>query len=262
MKHTTAGTYGIIALAAVVMGVVLFSHRAAVEAVYPIEKASLFVRRSVWPRVKGVFNGPGCAAENVRLRREVAALSMLSDEVLRLERENAALRRSLDYASREPRKWIAAPVLAGHCGASGGGNAIRVGRGSSDGVPENAVVASPDGLVGLVTMVTEHTAEITLITDPTLKVVCSVALGNGRFASGILEGGDGTELSLTHIRGLSADAPQAVVTTSRRGGVFPEGLAVGSLIQSSPTDSGEWVGTLRPAVDFDNLEDVFIRCER
>ena len=244
------------------LAVVLVSHRAAVEAVYPIERASVFVRRSVWPRVKGVFNGPGCAAESARLRREVAALSMLSGEVERLERENAALRRSLDYASREPRKWIAAPVLAGHCGASGGGDAIRVGRGSSDGVSENTVVASPDGLVGLVTKVTAHTSEVTLITDPTLKVVCSVALGNGRSASGILEGGDVRELSLTHIRGLSADVPQAVVTTSRRGGVFPEGFAVGSLIRSHPTESGEWNGTVRPAVDFDNLEDVFIRRER
>lgn len=262
MKHTTAGTYGIIAVAAVALGVVVFSHRAAVEAVYPIERASLFVRRSVWPRVKGVFNGPGYAAETVRLRREVAALSMLSDEVLRLERENAALRRSLDYASREPRKWIAAPVLADHCGADGGDGTIRVGRGSSDGVSENAVVASPDGLVGLVTMVTAHTSEITLVTDPSLKVVCTVRLDNGRSASGILKGGDDEELSLGNIRGMSSDAPQASVVTSRRGGVFPEGFAVGRLIHASSTESGEWSGTVRPAVDFNNLEDVFIRRER
>lgn len=262
MKHTTTSTYGIIAVAAVVLGVVMISRRAAVEAVYPIERATAFVRRSVWPRVKGVFNGPGYAAESARLRREVAALSMLSDEVARLERENAVLRRSLDYKSRAPRKWIAAPVLADHCGSSGRGKTVRVGRGSSDGVFENAVVASPDGLVGLVTMVTAHTSEITLITDPSLMVVCTVELGNGRSASGILEGGDDSELSLTHIRGLSVDSPQAKVITSRRGGVFPEGFAVGSLIRSSVTESGEWKGTVRPAVDFDNLEDVFIRRER
>lgn len=262
MKANTARPYLIAAVTAVMLLLVLFSHRLAVEAVYPIERASLFVRRSLWTRVKGAFNGPGCAAENVRLRREVSALSMLPGEVARLERENAELRKSLDYAAKVSNTWLAAPVLTDHGGASSRGKVIRVGRGSADGVAENAVVATPDGLVGMVTFVTGHTSEVTLITDRTLKVVCSVTLGNGRVASGILEGGDGEALALTHIRGLSNDAPKASVMTSRRGGVFPEGIVVGSLIQSSPADSGDWTGSVRPAVDFDNLEDVFIRRER
>lgn len=262
MKSTRSGVYVIIAVAALILCVVVFSRRAAVEAVYPLERASLIFRRSVWTRVKGVFNGPGYAAENIRLRREVSALSMLSEEIERVERENAALRRSLGYAERVPGKWMAAPVLADHCGSSLRHKAIRVGRGALDGVMENAVVASPDGLVGLVTMVSEHASEVTLITDRTLQAVCTVELGNGRFASGILEGGDAEGLALTHIRGLSSDIPQARVVTSRRGGVFPEGLAVGRLIQASATESGEWRGSVLPAVDFDRLEDVFIRCER
>lgn len=262
VKHTTTGTYVIIAVAAVVLVLIAFSRRAAVEAVYPVERAVQFVKRSVLPRMKGAVNGPGYAAENVRLRREVSALSMLPSEIDRLERENAKLRRSLDYASREPRRWVAAPVLSDHCGASGRGRVFRVGRGSADGVVENAVVATPDGLVGLVTGVTTHTCEVTPVTDPTLKVVCAVALGNGRSAIGILEGGDDDELALTHIRGLASDAPQASVSTSGRGGVFPAGFAVGGLVRSSVAENGEWKGVVRPAVDFDNLEDVFIRREK
>lgn len=252
----------IIAVAAVTVGVVVFSRSAAVEAVYPLERASLFLKRSVWPRVKGVFNGPGAAAENERLRREVAALSMLTGEIERLERENASLRKSLAYSAREPEKLIAAPVLTGHGGAFGHRHVVRVGRGSSDGVAENAVVTSPDGLVGLVTGVTPHTAEITLLTDPTLMVSCSVELDRGRFASGILEGGDGGKIALTHIRGLAMFRPQARVLTSGRGGVFPKGLVVGSLIEASAGGNGEWSGAVRPGVDFDGLEDVFISRER
>lgn len=262
MRHTTVGTYVIIAAAAVTLVVFAFSRRAAVESVYPVERAVHFLKSSVWVRVKGVFNGPGYAAENARLRREVSALSMLPGEIERLEEENAKLRRSLDYAARDPRRWVAAPVLADHRGASGRGEVIRVGRGASDGVRENAVVASPDGLVGLVTAVTAHTCEVTLITDPTLKVVCSVALGGGKSASGILEGGGREELALTHIRGLAVDVPQAPVTTSGRGGVFPGGFVVGGLVRSAASVSGEWNGAVRPAVDFDSLEDVFIQREK
>ena len=259
MKNSTIGTYSVIALGAVTLAVVLFSRRAAVEAVYPMERASLVLKRSVWPRVKGIFNGPSCAAENLRLRREVATLSMLSGELERLERENASLRRTLEYSAREPEKWIAAPILAEHAGAFGCDGLLRVGRGTADGVAEGAVVASPEGLVGLVTAVTPHTAVITLVTDPTLKVACSIELGSGRTASGILEGGDDGSLAINHIRGMSVDMPRARVMTSGRGGVFPKGLEVGTLAGAEAGESGEWSGTVYPAVDFDMLEDVFIR---
>lgn len=262
MKQTSTGVSIVIAVTAVTLAFVLFSHRVAVEAVYPVERAALFFRRSVWPRILGVFDGPSLAAANARLRREVSSLSLLTGEVERLERENAALRRSLDYAAKVSADWLAAPVLTAHGGSASRGKVIRTGRGSADGVAENAIVVSPDGLVGVVTFVTEHTSEVTLITDRSLKVVCSVALGNGRTASGILEGGDGEALALTHIRGLSVDVPQASVMTSRRGGVFPAGLAVGSLIRSAPSEDGDWNGSVSPAVDFENLEDVFIRRER
>lgn len=262
MKHTTIGTYGIIALGAVMLIVVAFSRSAAVEAVYPMERAALFVRRSVWPRIKGVFTGPSSAAECERLRREVELLSMLSGEVERLDRENLSLRRSLGYSARDPEKWIAAPILAGHLGSSGNAHSVRVGRGASDGVTEGAMVASPDGLVGQVDSVTAHTAEIVLITDPTLKVACSVELGRQRFASGILEGGDGDKLALTHIRGIASEVVSARVMTSGRGGVFPKGFVVGELVRSSAADDGEWYGEIRPSVDFDALEDVFISRER
>lgn len=262
VRHTTTGTYGIIAIAAAIILVIVFSRSLAVEAVYPMERMSLGFRRAVWPRIKGVFKGPSYAAESGRLRREVETLSMLTGEIERLERENASLRRSLGYAAREPEKWIAAPVLSDHGGAAGSANVIRVGRGSADGVTEGAVVASPDGLVGIVIDVTVHTCQIMLLTDPTLKVACSIELPGSRVASGILAGGDGDKLALTHIRGLATEQRMARVVSSGRGGVFPKGFVIGKLGEASASESGEWTGSVVPSVDFDGLEDVFIKRER
>lgn len=262
MRHTTTGTYGIIALAAVIIGVFVFSRGMAVEAVYPMERMALGFRRVVWQRIKGIFNGPSYAAESGRLSREVETLSMLVGEIERLERENASLRRSLGYAKREPEEWIAAPVLSDHCGAVGSANAIRVGRGSLDGVVEGAIVASPDGLVGIVVDVTVHTCQIMLLTDPTLKVSCTIELPGNRTASGVLSGGDGNKLAITHIRGLAKEHRLARVVSSGRGGVFPKGFVVGRLGEASALESGEWTGSVIPGVDFDGLEDVFIKRER
>lgn len=262
MKHTTTGTYGIIAIAAAILVVIVFSRSLAVEAVYPMERMAYGIRRVVWPRIKGAFNGPSYAAEAGRLRREVETLSMLAGEIERLERENAALRRSLGYAAREPEKWIAAPVLSDHGGAAGSESVIRVGRGSKDGVAEGAVVASPDGLVGIVADVTVHTCRILLLTDPTLQVACSIELPGDRVASGILAGGDGDKLAITHIRGLAVEPRLARVVSSGRGGVFPKGFVIGRIGEASASESGEWSGSVIPSVDFDGLEDVFIRRER
>ena len=244
------------------VALVAFSRRAAVEAVYPLERLSLVIRRGVLPRVTGFFSAPSLAAENARLRREVAELSLAAGEARRLREENARLRDSLGFLAREPERWIAAPVLTDHGGAVGRGHRLRIGRGRSDGVVPGAIAAAADGLVGRVEETTAHTAVVILLTDPSLKVACSVELGGGRTASGILEGGGGEALALTHIRGLAADAPGARVFSSGRGGVFPKGFDVGTLVASVARETGEWSGTVRPSVDFDVLEDVFISREK
>jgi len=261
VKNSTVGTYVIIAAAAAVLVVVFFFRSAAVEAVYPMERTVRYLKTAVWPCVRGVFTGPAQAAENARLRREVAVLSMMTGEVERLERENASLRRSLGYSERHGEQWIVGPVIADHAGGVGSGHVIRVGRGSADGVVEGAIVMRPEGLVGQVYGVTAHTCEVGLVTDPELKVSCSVLLEPNRQASGILAGGDRRRLALTHISGMSLDSPQARVVTSGRGGVFPRGLDVGVLVRASG-GTGEWSGEVRPAVAFDELEDVFISRER
>ena len=227
-----------------------------------MERAALFVRRSVWPRIAGVFTGPATEVENRRLKRELASLSMIAAEADRLARENEKLRRSLDYPAGVSRDWLAAPVLAGHTGVAGRRDRIRVGKGRLDGVAAGSPAAGPAGLVGIVDETTAHTAVIALITDPSVKVACSVELPGGRSASGILEGGDGGSLRLTHIRGMSRDAPGAPVVTSGRGGVFPKGLRVGAVASVREGASGEWSGETVPSVDFQELEDVFISRER
>ena len=71
-------------------------------------------------------------------------------------------------------------------------------------------------------------------------------------------------LFVGHVRGAGEIAPRAKVCTSGLGGVFPAGIAVGTFAggADSPRRPGlacERAGKVLPAVDYQTLEDVFIR---
>ena len=260
MKARTTGTYLLLAIAAIGT-IVLFACRGVcAEAVYPVENASRTFRARVWTRVVGLFRASAAQAENVRLRREVAALALARGDMERLEAENDRLRRALGYVERQRGDWVAAAVLSSGGAAAGSPNVIRVDKGSLSGVREGAVVAAAEGLVGRVAAVTPHTAEVALVTDRKVKVACEVEAGTGRRMCGILSGGSDELLVLRHLTGAEEVPPRARVFTSGRGGVFPKGLEVGTLLDVHADAEGlAREGEVQPHVDFSALEDVFIR---
>ena len=263
MRRQSNVTVWIIALAVVLVVVLVFCPSVAVESAYPFERAALFLRRGVWSRVTGAFAGSAAQAENVRLRRELAALAMLSSEAERLEAENARLRGELGFAAREPGRWLAASVLSRGGGAAVRANTLRIDRGSADGVREGAVAAVAEGLVGRVTAVTLHTAEVTLVTDPSVRPWCEIETGAAKPPRGALEGGSADCLVMGLLRNFEAGGvpPQSRVVTAGLGGVYPRGLAVGRYVEASGDGQRQVPrkAYVRPAVDFESLSEVFVR---
>ena len=240
--------------------VLAVSRSACREAVYPVERAKRLFTTHVVSRAAGMFRGAAAAAENVRLRREVASLSVLRGDVERLEAENDRLRRALGYAERCHGEWLAAGVLSVGGAAAGAPNVFRVDKGSLAGVREGAVVVAPEGLVGRVTAVSPHTADVTRITDRSVKVSCMVESGASKNAVGILAGGSDDLLVLRHLTGEVDPPPRSRVVTSGLGGVFPKGIEVGVLLGiRTDADGLSREGDVQPSVDFPELEDVFIR---
>lgn len=264
MKARTSGAVVVAALAVVGVAILCFSRTAAVEAAYPAEKFSRTFSRKVWSRIRGAWNGSAAMAENVRLRREVDSLALARGDVERLETENARLRAALDYAAKAPGRWLAAGVLAGGGPAAGTGRTLRLDKGTSAGVREGAVVMVPEGLVGRVRSVTPHTSDVLLLGDPSVKVACELELDlDGGRLKGVIGGGDDSVLVMRHLSGR-ADVPvRARVLTSGLGGVFPKGLEIGRFLGVFTNRlSSALEAEVLPSVDFESLEDVFIRCEK
>ncbi len=264
MKVKTTGTLAAIALAVVCVLVIAFIRAVPVEFASPAERAKATWGRKLAARWNGLWQGVEAAAENVRLKRELAAAVLDRSEVESILAENDRLRRALDFKERASVSWVAAEVIAEGGAAAVARHSIRIGKGSLDGVRPDAPVVAPEGLVGRVASVTPHTAEVLLITDPAVQVACSV-VGEKRLA-GILSGGTEERLLLKHLKAGVEIAPQSKVLTSGLGGVFPAGIEVGAFVSEGAERNAEGRGTfgleregkVRPAVDFSLLEDVFV----
>ena len=265
MKAKITGTLAIIAIAVIGVFVFVFSKSAAVEAVYPFQRAKVSWARKVSARLSGMWNGAAAKAENVRLKSALEALAVEGSEYSRVVAENERLRAALEYERRSPGRWIVAEVLSFGGGSADISRSIRVGKGSIHGVRVGAIVEAPEGLVGKVVSVSPNTCEILLITDSSLKVSCFIQ-GEKRIA-GILSGGNDDFLAMRFIKPGAVIPPRAKVFTSGLGGVFPAGIEVGTFCTDGGSGSGADAGkgdsvsgaVVQPAVDFTTLEDVFIR---
>ena len=252
MKSRRVGILSAVALTVGALVLIVFRWSVASEAVYPVKRFAKLVARPI-----RVYRA---AVESDRLRREVRALSTVRGDLERLQVENARLRRALDFRARQPETWLAADVLS-RGGLAAVHDSICVDKGLLDGVKEGAVVIVPEGLVGRVTAVSPHTAEVALLTDSSIKVSCEIESGSSGRSLGILSGGGPDGLLIRHLERAEQVRPHSRVVTSGLGGVYPRGLEIGAL--SFVTNGIRGVeGEVRPTVDYLTLEEVFIRRDR
>jgi rod shape-determining protein MreC len=80
---------------------------------------------------------------------------------------------------------------------------------------------------------------------------------------GIVRGRGSEELEFGFVARGSDVRPDDIVVTSGLGGVYPKGLKIGRIVAiSDPGDELLQRATIRPAVDFGRLEQVFVMLRR
>ena len=138
--------------------------------------------------------------------------------------------------------------------------ALTLDRGKDWGITVDMPVLTAQGLAGVVSAVSNEQSTVTLLTDRNTQIGVYVEPGGG---IGLLEGElSAWEQDCALLRGLPFDAQVAVgdtVRTSGSGGVYPRGLAVGTVeeITSDPSN-GNLVVRVRPFVNGDNIGEVMI----
>ena len=115
---------------------------------------------------------------------------------------------------------------------------LTIDKGKSDGLAENMVVITKDGLIGKLEKVTNKSATVKLITanDVNNKVSVSIATSNGE-TNAILSGYDKKKNEIL-VSGVDSNIDikkDDSVTTSGLGGMFPRGIYIGK-VESISTD--------------------------
>ena len=205
------------------------------EFVAPMQEAVTGFTRSVREGLSSVRGLGGLVSENQRMSGELARLMAEVSDLKSLERENEQLRRALDFHARARRDLIPAEIIARS--RDGWWQTLRINKGASDGLHADMPVISLEGLVGKVASVSEHTADVLLLSDPTCRVAAQV-LRTGTF--GIVAGrGPNWEgqviCRMEFINKNAAIMAGDEVVTSGLGGIFPRGLLIG-YVETVATD--------------------------
>ena len=226
----------------------------------PFRSASASVAGWMKDRYNKEFNYDQLAAENEALRQRVAELEKDAIAGQDAARENERMKDLLGLAEERPElQYRDAEVV--RRSSSNWSSDLTINRGSTGGVKVNDCVIDQYGhLIGVVTQADLNSSVVTTILDPTLEVGGRVARTD---EDAILEG-DFT-LMLDGLVRLSYIPEQAKlvtgdqVITSGLGGIYPSGLAVGSIRSLTVEEDGiTRYAQVEPAADIAGVRYVYV----
>jgi rod shape-determining protein MreC len=196
--------------------------------------------------------------KNAKLRQKLARYQLAT-------RENAVLRRELRFVSGRRFPADYRPVVAATIAKppSQFEQKIVLGAGTANGVRYESPVVTPDGLIGKVTKVTRHTAQVTLLTDED-SAVSAVDVGSG--ASGIVRHARRASDTLFLDRVEKSERVgigDNIVTSGWRAGkltsLYPRGIPIGRVASVSRTDTELYtLVQVTPLVDFSELDSAIV----
>jgi rod shape-determining protein MreC len=195
----------------------------------------------------------GARAENERLKRTVHQLSLLNGAYEQIRQENIRLRRLVSLSESMPFRTIGARVVART--PSFLSNVIYINRGSEDGMRVDAPVLSGDGIIGRTVLVAGHQSQIQLITNPDASV--GAILERTR-TPGVLSGTGNPLLDLNYVSNTEQIEIGDMVLSSGLDQIFPKGLAIGKVVESSKGKGVFRSVKVKPIMDLIHIEEVSV----
>ncbi len=221
----------------------------------PLSHSGNAVKNSIGSLGKDLMTLDQLQSEYDRLLSENKKLRAENNGLRDLQQDNDHLRSVLGYRERSSFRLIPAVVMSHD--AEAWWNTIKINRGSKDGIAADMPVITDRGLVGKTTAVSEDMSEVVLVTDESCKVAANV---EGTKEQGISAGARAPEgeLQLAFLSKLADLQPgQKVYTAGVNGGIFPSGIALGT-VKSFHARELDGEAILEPAADLGNLDDVFV----
>ncbi|MDR7077927.1 rod shape-determining protein MreC [Neobacillus niacini] len=198
--------------------------------------------------------------ENKELKSRMEKLVSLEAQVQELEKDNKELR---DILGEEETLRDFEPLQATVIGRNPDRwhEMIIINKGKTDGIKKNMAVITAHGLIGKVKTVNQFSSTVQLLSamDPKNRISAIVQGETNVF--GLVEGYDKEKKALlikAIPSGVEIKKGQNVIT-SGLGGVFPQGLQIGKVIDVKPDQYGlNQTALVKPGADFYDLENIIV----
>jgi len=193
--------------------------------------------------------------QNVALQQQLSDMRLqqaaIAQDALQGQRLQALLGFQQHYISRT----VAAQVI----GTSGSdlSHVLYINKGREDGLKPDQAVITPDGIVGKLRDVWDHTSQVLVINDQTSGA--GVLLSSTRIRA-ILRGTSTGRIVINNLTSDSRIKSGETILTSGGDQVYPRGLPVGTIesIALDPDHQPYTTIHVRPAANLSQLEEVLI----
>lgn len=230
------------------------AHQITVDLLSPLQKIVSKVADEMGDFSEDYVGLWSVRAENKRLRTLVEKYMTELGEYREAYRTYLHLQTLLEFKEKQEFRLLAARVVGKD--PAYWFQTILLDRGKADDVLEGMVVLAPEGVVGQVIHVSEHYAKVLLANAPSSAIDAMVQKNRVR---GILKGAGEKGFVLNYVLKNTDVAVGDHVVTAGIGGVFASGIPLGVVTAVREKERGMFQEIeVRPAVDFQRLEHVFI----
>ncbi|WML47384.1 rod shape-determining protein MreC [Neobacillus sp. PS3-34] len=198
--------------------------------------------------------------ENKELKTRVEDLVTLEKQVQILEKDNKELRVILDKKQTlRDFKPIQATVIGRN--PDRWHEMIIIDKGKTNGIKQNmAVIGSNGSLLGKVKHVNQFSSTIQLLSAMDPKNQISAIIQGKKSAFGLVDGYDKDKRLM--VKRIPSDAKikkGQIVITSGLGGIFPQGLLIGKVVDVKPDQYGlNQTAYVKPGANFYDIENVMV----
>lgn len=224
--------------------------------IMPIQNGYTYLKNKIAKNNSFFTNLENLKDENKKLKEENSELAKSLRELEIIKSENSTLKEYLKLTEKY-KSYTTVPAYIINKDTSNYTNTYVINVGSKDGIKENMTVIADKGLVGHVVSVTNNTAKVQTIIDPSSSVSASISttrdsiLCKGSLESNLLKG----TYVPTDAELIEGDS----VETSGMGGIYQKGIHIGIVTKAVNTKNiiDRYV-EITPAVDFSKIETVLV----
>ena len=195
-----------------------------------------------------------------QLRRENRRCRLQSFQTEQALRENARLRALVQWKARQAWNLRFARVIVED--PANWWRSIHLDAGEKQGVSVDDPVLTDQGLVGKVVSVSKNRSLVALLGDSNCQAAAVILQSKSRGTIAASPRGGIIDRQVVALEHLPNDAPLEAgleVETSGAGGVFPEGIPIGRLIDSQSSEFDLYSrARVRLWVDLDRLKEVWV----